>query len=155
MVDTFSCTTGFVLTLELVKMHSFSAWEVSIWLWKKAPPSMTAICFLMSSYGVYKLTSFLPSSWNHHLKRQPHLTTQIHDLQYNQCIECLWFLSGPGWDNMGEIRFVGTGETRGYPFLAHRIENAILFTWDRKSHLTLVFWPRTGKKSRAVNSLVV
>ena len=25
------------------------------------------------------------------------------------------FLSGPGWDNMGEIRIVGLGKTRGYP----------------------------------------
>ena len=25
-------------------------------------------------------------------------------------------LSGPGWDNMGEIRLVGPGKTRGYPY---------------------------------------
>ena len=28
----------------------------------------------------------------------------------------IWFLFGPGWDNMGEIRIVGPGKIRGYPY---------------------------------------
>ena len=44
----------------------------------------------------------------------------IHDHLYDQCIECMQFISGPGWDNMGEIRFAGIGETHGYPQLECR-----------------------------------
>ena len=51
------------------------------------------------------------------IKIQRHLTTQVPELLYNQCIECTRCVSLPGWDNTDKIRIVGTDETHGYPYL--------------------------------------
>ena len=42
--------------------------------------------------------------------------TLIRDFLDNLCIKHTWFLSGPGWDNTGEIKIGGPGKTRGYPY---------------------------------------
>ena len=38
----------------------------------------------------------------------------------------MWFLSGPRWDNMDEIRIVGPGKTRGYPYPVCKKKNICL-----------------------------
>ena len=81
--------------------------------WKKSTLPATAIRIFTLTSNLHKVTSFFDVI---SCKNQHHLTTLICDFQYNQCITFTWFLSGPRWDNMGGIRFVGTGETRGYPY---------------------------------------
>ena len=80
---------------------------------KKSTLPATAVRFFTLTSNLHKVTSFSDATAvkNNVTGRRRYVTSYTtYGLKYT------WFLSGPGWDNMGEIRIVGTGETRGYPY---------------------------------------
>ena len=54
------------------------------------------------------------------------------------CIECLRFLSGPGWDNMGQIKYVSADGTRGYPYLVCKNISIFHGVWCIEKFVTRV-----------------
>ena len=108
MADTFSCT----LKIYHILLSHLLKWVILAL--KKNFERRTAFneysVVYVNAHGFIKWRHFavLVTSSSQSLK-SPDIA--VRDILYNQCIVDKWFLSGPGWNNMGEIRIIGPGET--------------------------------------------
>ena len=103
-----------------ITLFPFKGFHLSL---KKSKLPASTVRFLTLTCNLHKVTSFSDVKA---VNKPTSLDDVDSDFLYNLCIKYTWFLSGPGWDNMGEIRIGGPGNTRGYPYPVCKKKESIL-----------------------------